>query len=167
MQRMQCTSLLRLSELDLSDNSMDNEGINALGDVLANSTAIRTLNLSANRFVQGIGWKIFIRRLQSASLPLKAFRLGDNRINDEGLSEIGNMMRNSKTLKTLDLSYNASISTTGWHSFFILLCSNINSVLESLCLQGNKLEMRERRLWQVGWPATQQSSLWTFHITVT
>ena len=55
MQRMQCTSLLRLSELDLSDNSMDNEGINALGDVLANSTAIRTLNLSANRFVQGIG----------------------------------------------------------------------------------------------------------------
>jgi len=52
MQGMQCTSLLRLSELDLSDNSMDNEGINALGDVLANSTTIRTLNLSANRFVQ-------------------------------------------------------------------------------------------------------------------
>eukprot|EP00298_Acanthocystis_sp_HF-20_P018020 c21879_g3_i1.p1 GENE.c21879_g3_i1~~c21879_g3_i1.p1 ORF type:complete len:620 (+),score=175.23 c21879_g3_i1:28-1887(+) len=94
-----------LTQLDLSDNELDDECAASLSGILdSNNTAlsISNLNISNNRFHDGIAVKL------SSVLPsnknLQILNLSDNFLDNHGCSALFNSLFNNKTLTELNLS---------------------------------------------------------------
>ena len=129
---------LDLDVLDLSQNNINDEGVTALSEVVK-CTKPKELDLSDNEEITPTCWKKFALGLQSSKDMLKDINLAGNNIDNAGLIELGRVVKNNVTLKTLDLGSNEKISALGWRSFMTDLCCP-NSALEDLTLYSNDID---------------------------
>jgi len=101
-----------LKYLELSNNSIGNEGLSSLVDALQTCTGLETLHLSGNDFssaAAGLGSLSIL--LQRYEVNLKDLNLSRCRINDEGLHALAEGAANH--CKEIDLDRNESITATG------------------------------------------------------
>eukprot|EP00579_Thalassiosira_antarctica_P031078 CAMPEP_0202033884 /NCGR_PEP_ID=MMETSP0905-20130828/66276_1 /ASSEMBLY_ACC=CAM_ASM_000554 /TAXON_ID=420261 /ORGANISM="Thalassiosira antarctica, Strain CCMP982" /LENGTH=476 /DNA_ID=CAMNT_0048597797 /DNA_START=166 /DNA_END=1596 /DNA_ORIENTATION=- len=117
---------IELQSLDLNNNEIDDEGLEALVGALANGNKLRKLIL-CNNFIRARGWRAISTLLASPNCNLEQVFFTDNRINDEGAVIFASVLANNCKLKRLALSYNAAITAEGWAAFSKLLC-NTSSV---------------------------------------
>ena len=120
---LRCTTT-QLKRLNLCDNNINDEGMEALVNGLTNVNTLQELNLSTNRSITIKGWKEVATLLERSKL--KALHIEDSDIGDEEARVFAKALTNNSTLEELDLCYN-SINVKGWASFSKLLC-NTSSV---------------------------------------
>lgn len=125
-----------LHTLDLSNNDIDDEAVEALMSALANGNKLRKLNLSCNPFITTRGWRAVSTLLTSPNSKLQSLKLNNNDIDDEGVEALVDALANGNKLRTLSLVSNPSITTRGWRAVSTLLKSP-NSDLEELLLERN------------------------------
>ena len=126
-----------LVKLDLSGNSIDDEGMQLLVS-LVNSHALvssmttpRHLSLSRTGMVTPAGWQAFSSYLQSPNFALKSLDLDGNNINDDTIISFSRALVHNKTLKWLSLYDNViALTERGWSAFSTLLC-NKSSIMDT------------------------------------
>ena len=111
-----------LLSLYLSNNAIDDEGVDDLAGALI-SSRLRILSLSFNRNITDRGCQTLATMLQNPKSSLEELRLFNNSIGDEGAITFANALASNRKLKTLSLGGNG-ITAEGWSSFSKVLCDN-------------------------------------------
>ena len=116
----------KLHTLDLRNNSINNEGVDALVGALTNSN-LHILDLAWNQTITARGYRRIAILLENRNCSLVQLRLFCNSIGDEGALIFANALASNCKLKTLDLDSNG-ITAEGYSSFSKVLCdtSSIN-----------------------------------------
>lgn len=115
--------------LDLTDNDIDDAGLEALVAALAHCHCLETLILSDNPTISSTGWRTLATLFVSAK-NLKHCSLKENQISDGVLVAFADALTNNDTLENLRLNPNdPSMTVVGWSAFSQLLCdtSSINA----------------------------------------
>ena len=137
---MALVALLRVTSdlhtLDLCNNSIYDEGVEALVGALTNNNLCE-LVLSTNRSITARGYKSLATLLESKDCCLKKLYLNHNIIRDEGAGILVNALVSNRKLATLDL-YNNGITTEGYSSFAKVLCDT--SSIDKTFLSNHALE---------------------------
>jgi len=122
----------QLNTLNLSDNAIDDEGIEALMAGLTHSRQLKKLRLSRNSSIAARGWKALSTLLESSS-RLEDLTLVSVGIGDEGATSFANALARNCTLKNLILHGNPAITSEGWAAFSKLVCdtSSVNKTFLS------------------------------------
>eukprot|EP00984_Skeletonema_dohrnii_P018038 scaffold8338_cov72-Skeletonema_dohrnii-CCMP3373.AAC.2 len=122
-----------LKVLDLSDNSIGNDGLLNLVEALQSCTGLEELDLSHNDFSAVVGLGSLSDWLQNSPLNLKNLCLENCRISDVGLHALAEGAANH--CKTLDLDGNESITRTGL-SYLSSAIRSDSCHVKTLYLQG-------------------------------
>ena len=168
--RMSGTGLISLY---LFNNNIDDEGIAALGKLLASNKTIRKLNLHSNEQVTQHGWEAFassgqnntlehlnlsfnrfgskglivgLKNMMKNTTSLERLNLSNNILNDEAIGTLGDWMVSNNTLKCLNLNSSSGMSSTGLTNFFNRLQNHPNPVLEELQTTFGHLSITEALL---------------------
>lgn len=114
--------------LGLGQNSIEDEGMEAMMPALAKSSNLRVLNLTGNTSITIKGFGALSSVLESPTSNLKKLVLTDNRMCDEVLKMLASALVNNNTLKWLQLNRN-DITGEGWLALSQILCntSSINA----------------------------------------
>ena len=130
-----------LENLDLYGSSIDDIGVTALGDALANDTTLKILNLGSCESITTVGWDAFFQYYFRSNInpSLESINLERNNIDDGTLVALTAALFTSGKLKVLDLNNNPSISAEGWQTFFTTLQNFDLSFLEQLILPCNNI----------------------------
>ena len=116
---LRCTTT-NLQKLNLSDNNIDDEGIEVLVQALSKNNQLQDLDLGSNRSITIRGWTALSTLLEMPSSNLKSLDVSPNNIGDEGELVFVNALSNNSTLETLGL-YGNGISAEGWAHYSKLL----------------------------------------------
>jgi len=119
-----------LERIDLRYSSIDEGGLTALTNALANNSTLKMLDLSHNKSISARQWRPFFACLGYPNVELEELCLCDNNVTDEELAYLAQSLAKNRTLKALDLGATSSITNTGWAPFSRLLCdkSSISSI---------------------------------------
>mmetsp|Transcript_11576 Transcript_11576/g.24691 ORF Transcript_11576/g.24691 Transcript_11576/m.24691 type:complete len:567 (-) Transcript_11576:286-1986(-) len=128
-----------LTQLDLSNNIISDEGIVALSVALAENDWLKELHLSANTAITIIGWRALFTYLQSRYCLLQALSLDQVALDDTMAISFAKSLSRNHSLKRLDLSENPKVSSVGWRAISAVL-QNQQCMLEVLDLKGNSLD---------------------------
>ena len=130
-----------LENLDLYGSSIDDIGVTALGDALANDTTLKILNLGSCESITTVGWDAFFQYYFRSNInpSLESINLERNNIDDGTLVALTTALFTSGKLKILSLGNNPSISAEGWQTFFTTLQNFELSFLEQLILPCNNI----------------------------
>ena len=120
-----------MTNLSLSSTSLNDEDVNILGSALSGS-AVKDLNLSANKSISSRGWQTFLNQLPHTSV--NCLNLYSNNINDNGLHALANI----STLKSLNLADLKLSIPSGWQFFFRSLQTR-GVQLKKLNISGNNI----------------------------
>ena len=128
-------SVTELRDLDLGDNEIDDEGVDALIPTLKSRSHLETLILSRNGSITSKGWQHLASLLEAPNCNLTTLGLvvnwNSNVVNDEVVTALANALVNNYKLTTLGIQNysNPSITDEGWKAISELLCdtSSINS----------------------------------------
>ena len=123
-----------LENLNLSCNSITDEGIDALANVLINNSRLRELSLRRNQNVTAAGWVTLSSALRDPNSALEKLDLSRNRINDNVMASYADALSTNSKLRELklDLDNNSnSIITTESYAVFAHILCNISSVLST------------------------------------
>ena len=125
-----------LKELDLSWNSINDEGLQALAVGLRKHRALERLNISSNTFgSEGL------RALAAAELTsLRSLRLSNNAINDEALGVLVEGIENFVGLETLNLSSNDNLITSSGLTVLPPIFCRESCSLKEINLDQTKIE---------------------------
>jgi len=130
-------SNLDLADLNLSINSIDDEGIQLLVRLVSSMTSLKCMNLSCNRPVTPSGWQVLTGYLQSPNCrALETLDLDNCKINDDTLIAYMRTLAQNNTLKRLTLyectddDDNHLITERGWEALSSLLC-NKSSIMDT------------------------------------
>jgi len=127
------TILLRtateLRKVDLSNNNIDDVGIEYLTFAIARHGTLQRLNLSNNSSITIRGWRAISTLLEAPRSNLQQLYLQNNEIDDEGAVLFASALTDNCTVRTLDLNGNHSITNKGWAAFSKLVCdtSSVNT----------------------------------------
>jgi hypothetical protein len=125
-----------LQELNLFQNNIEDEGVDALvAGALVNST-LHVLYLDSNPNITARGCQRLAALLEHPNSNLEHLRLNGNGVGDEGTHIFANALASNCKLKTLDL-YNNGITAQGWSSFSKVLCNT--SSIKNTFLSNHKL----------------------------
>ena len=123
-----------LENLNLSCNSITDEVIDALTNVLVNNNMLRELNLRRNQHVTTAGWVALSNVLRDPNSALEKLDLSHNRMKDNVLVSYADALSINSRLRELKLDLdnnnNSIITTDGYAAFTHILC-NISSVLST------------------------------------
>ena len=119
-------------------NSIDDDGVIALGNALIVDNTLKHLDLGYSKSITQVGWKAFSKCLQSPNSMLEKLIIRDCGINDEGALAISAALPGS-TLKELDMMHNRSITSSGWVNCFNTWQLNSHLFLERLQLYRNNV----------------------------
>lgn len=126
-----------LGELNLSDNNLNDEGIDILVCALKCLSLLR-LDLSYNDGISSEGWKLVSTLLNSPTCKLEELQVSrGNFIEDEEIATYANALINNDTLKVLGLGRSDWVTFEGWEVFSTLLCDR--SSVESTYLSNHTL----------------------------
>ena len=147
--RNECVALANLAftelrALNLSNNNLDDEGVDALVGAFTNCK-VDDLVLSSNPNISARGWQCVANLLECPHSNLEELHLIKNNIGDGSALVFANALSTNPKLKMLGLEDN-DITAEGWSGFSKVLCdaSSINSTfLSNHTLQelGNEEEM--------------------------
>ena len=132
---------LDLDLLNISHNNIDDLGISDLGRVI-NCCKPKVLDLSYNESITPGSWaRLTLMLSQSSTLTtMEEIVLSGNKIDNEGISVLGNMIKNNTSLTKLTLGLVENVTGFfGWIPFLIDLCSSPNSALVDLGLYSNDI----------------------------
>jgi hypothetical protein len=148
--RMGCAALAALLDnpatkihtLHLTHNNDDEEGIDGIDDecteILSNACiknqTLRSLSLTGNS-LSATGWSMFSTFISYPTCALETLLLDGCQIGDEGVVTLADALTVNKSVKFLDLSYNASVTMVGWQELSQCLRGS-SSTLEELYLDG-------------------------------
>ena len=129
-------SATRLRKLYLTNNEINDEGIDALVPVLKNCSHLQTLVLSNNLAVSLRGWQKLASILEAPNcnnLEELFIGIGRNAVDDEVLTFFTNALVNNISLVKLNLNGYQQITPKGWQILTDLLCntSSVNSTFLS------------------------------------
>ena len=120
---------VNLNQLDLSCCAINDEGLNALAEVVANQ--VREISLFGNRSITATGLSNLSNSIQSDSCRVESLDLGGIPIGDAGLEVLSQGLSNNQSLTGLYLGdlHDNSVTSTGWLAFCRALCdtSSVNS----------------------------------------
>jgi len=140
------TSGTQLKEFNIRHAKVGNVGATALGSFLRSSAPmLKKLSIdfvSSSRndsdSISSQGWVSLFSSLQdNTNLNLSSLSLHENKIDDEGLQLLVQMVSSMKSLKFLDLYYNDLVTPTGWQVLSDYLQSNCS--LKELYLHSNNI----------------------------
>ncbi|KAK1734004.1 leucine-rich repeat protein [Skeletonema marinoi] len=117
-----------LKTLDLDDNRIDDQGLQALAAAITN-TKLEELYLSGN-LITAVGLRSLSTYFQSERCCLETLYLYRVNFGDEGAVALADGLMGNKSLKCLDFHPDqAGITDVGWAAFSKLLCdpSDVNS----------------------------------------
>ena len=137
-------SNLDLVELNLNSNSIDDEGMELLVQIVSRMRSLTHLYLGANRLVSPTGWEALTSPLQSPSCALEELYLDGNKISDDTLTAFKSALGDNRTLKRLSLERcttmdedasdneddNEEFTERGWEALSSLLC-NKTSIIDT------------------------------------
>jgi len=130
-------SSLNLVQLNLGNNSIDDQGIQLLVRFVSSMTSLKYLDLDDNQLVTPSGWwRALSGYLQSPNFRLERLDLDENNINDDTVIALTNTLSQNKTLKYLSLDDcadeddNLSITERSWGAVSTLLC-NKTSIMDT------------------------------------
>jgi len=137
-------SNLNLAMLDLSSNSIDDEGMQLLVRLVSSMPSLKCLRLNHNRSVTPAGWQALADYFRSPSfslvrspnVALKEVHLDENFIDDDALVAFASTLEHNKTLKwlglegTFDEHVNYSITARGLEAVSTLVC-NKTSIMDT------------------------------------
>lgn len=131
-----------LSEVFLGGNSLGEEGLIALGNLLRNNSTIKIMGLH-NCHGTPAGWRTFFSGLGSPNSALTELHLDNNEITDEVITHLARALMINVTLKRVVLCDNPSITRLGWGYMFYALCNkssimNIGGSNHTLCHLGEQ-----------------------------
>jgi hypothetical protein len=109
-----------LEELDVSRNSIDDEGAEALVDVLVTMRDFHTLHLRASNCTAN-GLHAFTQLLHPSS-KVTTLDLGKNEFSDEVINDFADMLANNSTLTTLHIGGD-EITDRSWAALSHALCN--------------------------------------------
>jgi Ran GTPase-activating protein (RanGAP) involved in mRNA processing and transport len=136
--RLLSVSGIRLEELRLRENSIDDEAAAILTELLVvNNTVLTYLDLSSSESVSSAGWvRCFQLLLGSSNSNLKTLSLDHNEIDDDGARVLVDLLSENYSVSILSLrGYANSMSFDGWLGFRRLLQpSSTSSMLKELNL---------------------------------
>lgn len=115
----------KLEILDLSYNSIHNEGLQALGSGIMNCLSLKRLNLSGNQSITADGLRSLYPLLQSESHSLEGLHLYGTNFGDDAAIALSEILRGNRFLKDLSFDVDvetAGITAVGWSAFSALLC---------------------------------------------
>ena len=125
---------IELSTLDISNNEINDEGIDSLVPALK-SSRLETLGLCGNPAITLKGWQQLATILESPNSNLKDLSLVGNNVGDDALAAFVDALKNNQAFTTLSLGGIASDTIGGGakRAFSNLLCdtSSINSTFLS------------------------------------
>ena len=121
----------KLVDLDVNNNGINDETAEVLGSALRGSL-VMALNLSSSNSITSRGWHMFLNHLAQTSI--QKMNLSDNSFDDQSLATLASI----GTLKSLNLSWNHSITPTDWRSFFNTLHMR-GTQLVKLNISGNNI----------------------------
>jgi hypothetical protein len=146
IERMGCTALAaflddpatKIQTLHLTHNNVD-EGIDdecmeILSNAWINNRTLRSLSLRGNE-LSATGWRMLLTFISHSTCALETLLLQDCFIGDESIGSLADALTVKKSLKFLDLSYNASVTLVGWQELSRYLRGS-SSTLEELYLDG-------------------------------
>ena len=122
-------SNLDLVKLDLSCNSIDDNGMQLLMRLVTSMSSLKDLELSNNNRVTAAGWQALTGYVRSPSFALKSLDISQNNIIDNTLFALTSALANNKTLKRLELycpfggNESVSITERGFAAVSTLLCN--------------------------------------------
>ena len=119
--------------LNLTENEINDEGIEALVPALANCNHLKKLALAQNHPITAKGWKRLASILEAPDYTLDTLSVYNNNVDDEAAAEFASALTNNQTLLKLHLNTNHSISAKCWRIFSNLLCdtSSVNATFLS------------------------------------
>jgi len=122
-----------LQYLDLSYCGITDQDVTLLGNALMNNGTLQVLDIGSNQAITSVGWRAFSVYLQNHNSTLKKLHVHSTNMNDEGLLVLLNVLANDKTIKTLLVHPNSSISDIGWQALADFLCdkTSLNSIYTS------------------------------------
>lgn len=124
-----------VSELNLRDNNIDDESLDAFTSSLGNNTTLKDLNLGYNEAVSCIGWHSFFDMFKTNKSALQELNLDGNNVDDASVySFLGASIHDS--LASLHLEENESITAVGLRALSTLL-QRPHSRLTELYLNDN------------------------------
>lgn len=124
-----------LTELDLCNQGINNEGATELASALKINTTLKKLNLTQNKV--GIKGATALASALKTNTNLIKLNLTENQVGTEGAIELALALENNNTLKELSLAHNQ----VGNHAVSTLVSAlKCNTTLTSLCLSDNNIE---------------------------
>jgi len=136
----------KLETLDVFNNNIGNDGIQAFGSLLNNMNTLNELFMGGVSYspechsyeISTQGWQSFFTTLQDSNLSLIKFDLSTNNIDDEGIQLLVPLVSRMSSLVQLDLR-SSSVTPTGWRALVGYLQSP-NFTLKSLDLAENNID---------------------------
>ena len=135
---MALSTLLRCSATELqylyiSNNGINDEGIEALVPALKNCYHLGKLWICNNPSITTRGWQSLATIVEAPNSNLEVLDISENSVDDEAVAAFANALMNNHTLHTLYLDNNPSITAVGWQSFSQTLCntSSVNATFLS------------------------------------
>jgi len=132
-------SNLDLVKLNLSSNSIDDEGIQLLVPLLSNMTSLTHLTLENNYSVTPAGWQLLIGYLQSPNFTLEELHFfNESNLHEETLVAFASALAHNITLKVFALenwrSYDDDsddevselVTDRGWEALSNLICNRLS-----------------------------------------
>ena len=120
-----------MEKLSLYSDSITNEGVDALTNVLVNNSRLRELELRYNKNVTAMRWVALSSVLRNPSSALKKLDLRDNSINDHVMVSFADAMaNNSKLTECIFHHDNCHVTSIGYAVFTHILC-NKSSILST------------------------------------
>ena len=116
--------------LTLSNNNIDDLGLEALVEGMTNCSNLETVDLCDNRSITAAGIRSISPLLQSETCSLKFIMLDNISFGDEGAIALADGLRGNKLLRHLAFApTSAGVTDVGWSAFSRLLCdtSSINN----------------------------------------
>ena len=126
-------SVPKLRTLDLSNNELDDERIDALVPGLKSCISLQKLTLVLNPSITTRGLQNLAPILEAPNSSLiSLYTLGSSSADDQVVHSFASSLANNHTLQTLGVSTN-SITERGWEAFSKLLCntSSVNATFLS------------------------------------
>ena len=126
-------SATELQRLFISQNDIGDDGIEALVPALTICSYLEQLHLHNNPSITTRGWQRLATILESSNCNLLELDVDQNNVDDEAATTYANSLANNRTLQTLNLDNNPSITDDGWKAFSKLLCdtSSVNATFLS------------------------------------
>jgi hypothetical protein len=129
-----------LTEIDLSDISIDDEGVAMLVNLVANHmTELRVLSVSGNPDVTPEGWRSFIDVLRpGAASELTILKIGsqfssETHVDDDIIIGFADVIATNTCLNVLE--FDLGVSTRGWNFIANAFCDK--SSIENCCYNSN------------------------------